>query len=76
MRLPAYRTIWQHRGLALHLKGGKGLIDFYYELQLASVTTLILVCVSRKWKSAISSNDVQSSFVSNLGKPALKVSIN
>ena len=34
------------------------------------------MCVSRKWKSAFSSNDVQSSFVANLGKPALKLSIN
>ena len=28
--------------------------------------------VSRKWKSAISSNDVQSSFVSNLGETGIE----
>jgi len=30
------------------------------------------VCVSRKWNSAISSHDVQSSFVSNLGETGIE----
>ena len=36
----------------------------------------VFVHVSRKWKSTISSKDVQSTFVLNLGKPALKLPIN